>query len=300
MRKQVGITLQKIMEQDKDVILLTGDLIMRAFENIRDTLPNRLINAGVAEQNMVSVAAGLTYSGFKPWVYSIAPFVSLKTVEQLRNDVDYMETNVKIVGNGGGYGYGLMGNTHHLLEDIALFSNLYSFKNYVPAFNEDIEPIVYKMYRHKGPCYLRLGLAPDREDVVPYAPTREIKHGSDVTIITLGPLIHNALSAAEDLHKAGIKPSIWVITEVPIHVTPSLVSSIKKTKKVVVAEECTKHGGIGQQLAYYLQQKGILLKHFTHLYAKGYPSRLYGSQIFHQSENMMDAAGIAKAVKTMF
>src|SRR3989338_2134130 len=112
--------LKKIALKDKKIIFFTGDVGYHALEAYRDSLHKRFINAGIAEQNMVSVAAGMAYLKLKPWVYSIAPFISLKTIEQIRNDVCHHSLTVKFVGNGGGYGYGILGPSHHILEDIAL------------------------------------------------------------------------------------------------------------------------------------------------------------------------------------
>ena len=100
-----------------DFVFLTGDLGYSAIEPLRDAMGSRFVNAGVAEQNMISVAAGLARSGLKPWVYSIAPFAYARPFEQIRNDVCLHDLPVTIVGNGGGYGYGVMGATHHALED---------------------------------------------------------------------------------------------------------------------------------------------------------------------------------------
>src|SRR5882757_10052589 len=103
--------------EDNSVIFLTGDLGYKALEPLRDRMGRRFINAGVAEQNMISVAAGLARSGLRPWTYSIAPFIYARPFEQIRNDVCLHDLPVRLVGNGGGYGYGVMGATHHALED---------------------------------------------------------------------------------------------------------------------------------------------------------------------------------------
>src|SRR5256714_10392725 len=102
---------------DGAVVFLTGDLGYKALEPLREVMGRRFINAGVAEQNMISVAAGLARSGLKPWTYSIAPFIYARPYEQIRNDVCLHDLPVRLVGNGGGYGYGVMGATHHPLED---------------------------------------------------------------------------------------------------------------------------------------------------------------------------------------
>src|SRR5579872_5012298 len=130
--------LNKIAIKDKKIFFLTGDLGFNAFEDIRDSLCERFINAGVAEQNMVSVAAGLAVAGLKPWVHSISSFLTLKTVEQVRNDICHNNLSVKLMGFGGGYGYGIMGESHHILEDLAIYSSFPNLKMYIPAFLEDI------------------------------------------------------------------------------------------------------------------------------------------------------------------
>src|SRR5262245_15615814 len=117
----------------RDLIFLTGDLGFRALEPLRDRLGERFINAGVAEQNMVSVAAGLARGGLRPWVYSIAPFVFARPFEQIRNDVCHHQLPVVLVGNGGGYAYGVMGATHHAIEDYGALLTLPRMTAYVPA-----------------------------------------------------------------------------------------------------------------------------------------------------------------------
>src|SRR5271157_4798505 len=140
-----------------DFVFLTGDLGYKALEPLREAMGSRFINAGVAEQNMVSVAAGLARSGLRPWVYSIAPFVYARPFEQIRNDVCLHDLDVKLVGNGGGYGYGVMGATHHALEDYGVLLTLQHMRAYVPAFAADVGPIVRRMAADPHPAYLRLG-----------------------------------------------------------------------------------------------------------------------------------------------
>jgi transketolase len=117
----------------------TGDLGFMALEPLRDVMGNRFINAGVAEQNMVSVVAGISSDGIQSWVYSIAPFVYSRPLEQIRNDVCMHAFDVKLIGNGGGYGYGSMGSTHHALEDYGILLSLQNMRAFVPAFAEDIQ-----------------------------------------------------------------------------------------------------------------------------------------------------------------
>ncbi len=119
MRKEFSAVVEKIAARDRKVIFLTGDLGFMALENVQRAIGKRFINAGVSEQNMVSMAAALALEGLTPICYSIAPFLVFRPAEQIRLDVCLHDMDVKLVGNGGGYGYGIMGATHHAIEDIA-------------------------------------------------------------------------------------------------------------------------------------------------------------------------------------
>src|SRR5882724_3214300 len=127
-------------------VFLTGDLGYKALEPLRDSLGPRFINAGVAEQNMVSVAAGLFRGGLRPWVYSIAPFIFARPFEQIRNDVCLHGLPVVVVGNGGGYGYGVMGATHHALEDYGSLICFPNLRAYIPAFDGDVAALVPHLF----------------------------------------------------------------------------------------------------------------------------------------------------------
>ncbi len=142
-----------------EFVFLTGDLGFNALEPLQYALGPRFINAGVSEQNMVSVAAGLARSGLRPWTYSIAPFLYARPFEQIRNDVCFHNLPVILVGNGGGYGYGVMGSSHHALEDYGCLLTLPHMRAFVPAFDSDVRAMIPMLMRCEGPVYLRLGLS---------------------------------------------------------------------------------------------------------------------------------------------
>src|SRR5438046_9869692 len=135
----------------QEFVFLTGDLGYRALEPLREVMGQRFINAGVAEQNMISVAAGMARDGLRPWVYSIAPFMYARPFEQIRNDVCLHNLPVMLVGNGGGYAYGVMGATHHALEDYGTLLCLPYMHAFVPAFSADLAPLVRKLQAFNHP-----------------------------------------------------------------------------------------------------------------------------------------------------
>lgn len=299
MKKEFIAELEKIAKKDKKTIFLTGDLGFNAFENIRDAIGERFINAGVAEQNMMSVAAGLCYKGLHPWVYSISTFLTLKTVEQVRNDICHLNLPVKLAGFGGGYGYGIMGESHHLLEDLAIYSTFPNMKLYIPAFTEDMPFVIREMHTNNAPSYLRLNLAPLTTIKLPvYSPIRQIKIGKKVTVVVLGPLVHHVLQALEKISDPKLA-DVFCITELPVDFSDKIFASLRKTGKLLIIEEHSGIGGIGEKLFSTLGKRNVTTKNFIHLYAKGYPSHLYGNHAFHQKENELDPDGIVKNIQKL-
>ena len=301
MRTVVSKILCNLFDREK-FVFLTGDLGFNALEPLRDIMQSFFINAGVAEQNMISVAAGLTKTGLKAWVYSIAPFCYARPFEQIRNDVCLERLPVKLIGNGGGYAYGAMGATHHALEDYGTLLSLQGMRVFVPAFNEDVDPIVEKMADLSQPAYLRLGRCEKPKDFVlpKYAPWRCLRPGSDLIVLVVGPIAGAIIM--ETLKSDKIEPELWVTTELPVDMIPPpnrFLERLKKSGCLCVVEEHTSHGGVGQQLAHWLLSHNISLRKFGHLFAKGYPSGCYGSQAFHRAECGLDSQGIFNYIKMM-
>lgn len=290
MRYTFAKIVEKIAQKDKKTVFMTGDLGFHAFEKLRETMGKRFINAGVAEHNMVTAAAGMAYAGLKPWIYSIAPFVTVKVLEEIRNDVCLPNYNVKIVGLGGGFDYGIAGPTHHALSDVAVMMTLPNLKIYTPGFAEDMETIVNKIYKEEGPTYLRLTRAEKLPVAVPpYSPVRKIIAGNKATIIVLGSILNRLLPTEE--------VDVWLVSEIPFSIPRELIKSIRKTGNVVVIEEHGETGGLGHYFHHLLWLNKIRVKKFIHLYAKGYISHRYGSRDFYLRENRLDSASIVKTLR---
>jgi transketolase len=275
---------------------MTGDLGFRALEPLRAALGPRFINAGVAEQNMVSVAAGLARSGLRPWVYSIAPFVYARPFEQIRNDVCLHRLPVVLVGNGGGYGYGVMGATHHALEDYGSLLCLPHIRAYMPAFDSDLAALVELLLAAPGPAYLRLGVSeePRRTTNPPYAPWRKLQDGPGWLIVAVGPIVGSIWQAVQALDGAQ-RPGLWLLCELPIRAIPAeFESDVARARRVLVVEEHVLQGGAAQNLASAMLADGIVPERFCSRAAQGYPSGRYGSQHFHRRECGLDPDSILK------
>lgn len=280
-------------------VFLTGDLGFRALEPLRDALGTRFINAGVAEQNMVSVAAGLARQGLRPWAYSIAPFIYARPFEQIRNDVCLHGLPVVLVGNGGGYGYGVMGSTHHALEDYGTLLTLSGLRVFIPAFDADIASVVSQLMTAQSPGYLRLGLSeePRGWNPPPFAAWRKLVAGAGGTLVAVGPLAGSVWQPCGELPEPS-RPNLWCLSALPWDDLPAeLLEDIRHSDVLCVAEEHAAHGGAGSMLAAALLARGCVPKRFVQRTALGYPSARYGSQKFHRHECGLDVVALLEAVR---
>ncbi len=284
-----------------DFVFLTGDLGFSALEPLQRAAGDRFINAGIAEQNMVSVAAGLARQGLKPWAYSIAPFIYARPLEQIRNDVCLHDLPVTLVGNGGGYAYGVMGGTHHAIEDYGVLLSLQHLRVYVPAFGADVAAMVALLLEQQHPAYLRLGRdeKPAEVEVPAYAPWRRILGGRGATLLGAGPVIGGLLGPLQQLPEA-TRPRTWVVTELPIEpgtIPEPFLRDVRDSGHLVVVEEHVAHGGVAEMLGRALLLAGAGPRRLSHLCATGYRSGLYGSQKFHRAESGLTIADVLKVLE---
>lgn len=299
MRKTFSNIIEKRALADEKIIFITGDLGYAALENLRDKLKDRFINAGVAEQNMIGMAGGLAYKGYKVFCYSIAPFIVYRCLEQFRNDVCFHNLPVFIVGNGGGYGYGIMGSSHHAIEDIACLSGMPNNHCYVPSFVEDVDLSIDKILERNQPAYLRLGLgkpSPNPSKKFESFSSLASSNNSEITIISSGPVTNQILNAI----KTFTHIDVFTCNEYPVvELSESIKQSLKKTQKLLVVEEHISTGGLGEQLSSKILSEGIPLKKYIPLFAKGYPNNLYGNQDYHLKQSGLDSENIQIVINSI-
>ncbi len=286
MRVEFASALIKNYALKPGQVFLTGDLGYMALEKVRETFGEHFINAGVAEQNMVSVAAAMAYEGFTSWVYSISPFATLRPYEQIRNDVCHHNLPVKIVGNGGGFGYGIMGSTHHNLEDIAVMRVLPNMQVYIPFVPNDVEECVVQMLDSKGPAYLRLNLAANSPYTLEsFRQWRKIKPGKKLLVIGIGPVLGNLFALPPELLE---EIELWSLSLLPAATLPDeLVERIRTIGNVVTIEEHAGQCGINELIAKLILEKVKAPVKYNSLFSKGYISGKYGDQKWHLEENGM-------------
>jgi transketolase len=297
MRKEFATTIIDLARSREDLVLLSGDLGYMAFEQVRDVMGDRFINTGVAEQNTISVAAGLAARGFSPIVYSIAPFIALRPFEQIRNDICFHNLPVTLVGNGGGYGYGIMGSSHHALEDVGIMRAIPNMRVYTPVFASDVAKCLCAALDRRGPAYIRLGASVENFGEVAagscWAAFRRILRGSKVVIVAMGPIVGNIISVLQHLPPDSVE--LWTAGEFPIlEIDDAFKSAVRRIGKLITVEEHYRSAGMSENIAQHLV--GIPNLEMMSLCAKGYPSGRYGSQKWHQEESGLSGDGILKAV----
>lgn len=294
MRVEFAQSIINAFDKNDNLAFITGDLGYMALEKVQEKFGEKFINAGVAEQNMVTVSAALAHEGFIPWVYSISPFVTLRPYEQIRNDVCLHDLPVKLVGNGGGYGYGIMGATHHNIEDIGSLRILPNMRVYVPFTASDVEQAVQQMIADKHPNYLRLNMgAKINHPVAPFTSWRKIKDGTKGVVVGTGPVTENIINSTMVDHL-----EVWVLSIYPIIQLPAeLIASINATQKLITIEEHNGECGLRETLSYHLMNHLTSSIKILSLSASGYPSGKYGDQKFHQAENNLVGEGLERQLK---
>jgi len=294
MRVEFADAIVKEFQSNKSILFLTGDLGFMALEKVQQELGDHFINAGIAEQNMVTMAASLAYQEFTPFAYSISPFVTLRPYEQIRNDVCLHNLPVKIVGNGGGYGYGIMGSTHHNVEDIGIMRILPNMKVYLPVTGKDVYDAVHLMLKDKSPNYLRLNLAANVGEVESFKAWRKFKSGDKLIVIGAGPVIGNLYKLPSAVLE---KLEIWSLGILPITQLPQeLIKRIEEVGNVMTIEEHAQECGLNETIAAHILKHTNKPVRFHSVAAKGYISGKYGNQTFHQEENNLAGEGLHQEV----
>jgi len=255
-RQVVCDTLIEMAKEDRDIVVLCSDSRGSAsMKPFADTYPDRFIEVGIAEQNIVGVAAGLAASGKKPFVASPACFLTTRAAEQIKVDVSYSNTNVKLIGISAGISYGALGMSHHSLQDIAYMRAVPNITIVVPADRFESRLATEAITRHKGPVYMRIGRNPvedvytsgDYEFQLGRAVT--LRDGDSVSIITFGETVRIALDAAEMMADRGINCRVINMHTIKPIDENCIIRAAKETGAIITIEEHSVLSGFGAAVA---------------------------------------------------
>lgn len=261
-RGTCGYTLSKLAEQDQRILCMTADLCTTSgLDRFQVAHPDRMLNVGIAEQNMVGVAAGLAMDGYQVFASTFATFASMRAVEQLRTMLAYMNLNVKLIGMASGFSMGFFGNTHYSMEDLAITRAIPNLTVLSPADAGETAKMMEAVARIDGPCYIRLTGAGNMPIVYKEDYSLEIgkavtlREGSDVCLIATGSMVYRSLQAAAQLLEAGITCSVVNAHTVKPLDTDAVKRAAANHQLIVTVEEHSIFGGLGGAVAEVLAEK---------------------------------------------
>ncbi|MBM4437330.1 MAG: transketolase [Actinobacteria bacterium] len=303
MRDAFAAQLHQEMAEDPRIMLLTADIGFKVFDRIVSDFPGRFINMGVAEANMLGVAAGLAMSGKRPVVYTIIPFLTMRAFEQIRVDVCIQKQPVTIVGVGGGVAYGTLGPTHHSIEDVAILRSLPNMTVVVPCDPQESRKATRAAFRNVGPLYIRLGkngeppLYGDNHSFV-IGRAVELRSGADATIVVTGPISRVALEAADRLAGMGVRTRVLNVHTIKPIDAEAILRAARETTAVVSVEEHSIVGGLGSAVAEVLAEGGAAAP-FRRLGVRDVYSYGVGSQEYHLRRHGLTVEAISGVIMGM-
>lgn len=251
MRKAFIKALCQIAKENKKIFLITGDLGFNILEPFQESYPDRFLNIGVAEANLVTVAAGLATTGFIPFIYSIATFATMRPYEQIRNNISLQNLNVKIIGIGAGFAYTKAGPTHHSMEDISLMRLLPNFSVIAPTDPLETFYATTNISNFKGPVYMRLERNPDVSDfllspkIFKIGKAKEIYAGTEIAILTTGTKLYTGLKVQSLLKEKKYNPGLFSFSTIKPLDEKLLKKIAAKYSLLITIEEQYKDGGFG-------------------------------------------------------
>jgi len=255
-------TLTEAAARDPRVTLVVGDLGFGVVTDFARRFPNQFLNAGVAEQNMTGVAAGMALAGRIVFTYSIANFPTLRCLEQIRNDICYHRANVIVTAVGGGFAYGALGMSHHATEDLAVMRAMPELTVVAPGDPHETRRAVLALAAGLGPAYLRLGRAGERTVLDATAEwtlgkATVVRDGNDLTLISTGGMLATAVDVADRLARLG--PQARVLSMHTLHPldAEAVRRAARETGLIVTLEEHSLRGGLGGAVAEVLAASGL-------------------------------------------
>ncbi len=289
---------------DPKIFFLTGDLGHAHIDDFKKNLPHQYINVGIAEQNLIGIAAGLALSGNKVFVYSITPFITMRCYEQIKVDVCYQNVSVTVVGVAAGYAYSTCGCTHHAIEDIAIMRALPNMRIYSPSNPIEAKQLTEYLLDQSGPAYLRLGKGgePTPDDTYPLNPPKGliVQPGQDITLFSTGTILQEALQAARLLQKNGISAEVINLHTIKPLDEDLIRNRVDSRSALFVLEEHTVMGGLGEAVARimceYTSSKKVIFKSFG---VSDVYNHFSGRQEFMLKCAGLDAASVAIQIVDM-
>lgn len=301
MRSAFVRALVNAADEDEGIVLLTGDLGFMALEPFRDKYPDRFLNVGAAEQNMIGVATGLADGGYRPFCYSIAPFAVLRPYELIRDGPVLHGLPVTIVGMGGGFEYGTAGPTHYGIEDIGAMRLLQELAVLAPADSDQTVTVVSALSTLSGPAYLRLGkndrlCVPGLDGRFEFGRVQQVVEGTDVVIFVMGAIAASVVASAEHLRTMGISAAVVVIASILPNPVDDIRALLSTHRRAVTVEAHVVDGGIGSLVAEHIAESGLSCQ-LLRIGVERLNARLGGSEAYLYELHGLDEDTITNRVR---
>jgi len=305
MRDAFAREMTSLAAQRTDLTLLSGDIGNRMFDRYKQVAPERFFNCGIAEANMMSLAAGMALSGLRPVVYTIAPFTTTRCLEQIRVGVAYHQARVVIVGTGSGLSYAELGPTHHSLEDMAILRTLPGLNVVAPADSAELVAQLRDALDSPHPTYMRIGKKGEpplhgEGARLGIGKANLLRDGTDLLLVGVGPILGEALQAAEALAPVGISVAVASMGGVKPLDQPFLAAMAERFPRWLSLEEHGITGGLGSALLEWLAERdGPAIR----LRRLGVPDAFLhelGSQAYTRRRLGLDAEGLARSIASLF
>lgn len=299
MRDAFTRALMREAAKDPKLTLVTGDLGFGVLKPFWETYPDQFVNAGIAEQGMTGLAAGLAMTGRTVLTYSIGNFPTLRCIEQIRNDCAYHNANVKVVCVGGGFVYGSLGMSHHATEDMAILRALPGVTVFTPGDPHEVEAVVPVMLNTPGTCYLRLGRGgepylhggPIEGYTAPRALT--LREGKDVALLSAGGILTQTVGAAKLLEEQGVSAEVVSFPCLKPIDREKLIELSRRFRHIVTVEEHSIVGGFGSAVCEVIAEEGANCR-VHRIGMEDVYSTIVGTQQYLRGEYRMDEKAICE------
>ena len=302
MRNTFARVITEIAQERNDICLLSGDIGNRMFDSFKEVAPDRFLNCGIAEANMMSMASGMALDGLFPVVYTITPFTTTRCLEQIKIGVCYHSVPVLIIGTGSGLSYSELGATHHSLEDIAILRAIPGIRILAPCDSLELEVAIRESIESRVPTYIRIGKKgePDvHSDIrrLKIGKSSVIINGTDVVIICVGPIITEAIKASNELRSKGISVAVVNLGSIKPLDVDFLNELSHRLNHWIVLEEHSHIGGAGSAIAEWLCSSRLNQVRLTLLGSPDEFIHELGTQDFVRERLHLDAISIKHLIE---
>lgn len=297
--------LSKLIPDNPQIVLITGDLGFGVLDKFKKLFPNNFINAGVAEQNMTGIATGMALEGKIVFTYSIANFSTLRCLEQIRNDACYHGVNVNVVSIGGGFSYGALGISHHSTEDLSIMRSIPEITVVSPSTLWEVEMATKAIVEYDKVCYFRIDKSFGKDLEIPgesefsLGKARTLAEGDDCTIFVTGGILEEVWDAYHQLKRIGYNIRIVNVHTLKPFDHEVVIKAINETGNIVTVEENTLDGGLGSLVCETILDNGLMPERFLRIGLNSNFSSIVGSQKYLRKCYGLDYRSITSKISAL-